>query len=82
MTISTKIRISILEESLTDQQSVVDHKEAVLAAVRARIERGGPETEQEKFQRLSYERNNLLEEKQNLERKWQDCEGAVSDRYL
>lgn len=82
MLISTNIRISILEEQLAEQQRTLGEKEDILATVRARIERGGPETTQEKYQREKYERDNLISEKQNLERKWVDCETAVRKRFV
>jgi len=82
MLISTNIRISILEEQLAEQQRVLNDKEEILAAVRARIERGGEETSQEKYQREKYERDNLIAEKMNHERKWSDCESAVRKRFM
>ena len=81
MVTSCVIRISIIEEELTEQQRIVDEKEATLVAVRARIARGGPETDQERFLRLNHERESLMTEKANLERKLADTEGAVSDRF-
>ena len=46
------------------EASGVTPQEDILATVRARIERGGPETTQEKYQREKYERDNLISEKQ------------------
>jgi len=82
MVISSGIKLSILEETMAEQQRVVQDKEKMLGVCRERIKRGGEETEQERFAREKYERNNLENEKKNLEIKWQDCESAVRSRFI